>query len=141
MSKVLDKALALNPNNINATLWKSNTDQVRFMQACSRFGIDPENKEQLQNIRNYPPLEEQFRQIKRDFDYIDQSGFTQMPLDQYEKWLGSLKSTEYKQKSDEIAERIKILNAQKQKEANKKPKPIIPKKESPKIYMIPKEFL
>ncbi|MNI95547.1 hypothetical protein D3C73_1538310 [compost metagenome] len=64
-----------------------------------------------------------------------------MPLDQYEKWLGSLKSTEYKQKSDEIAERIKILNAQKQKEANKKPKPIIPKKESPKIYMIPKEFL
>ncbi|GEN71228.1 transglutaminase family protein [Chryseobacterium lathyri] len=141
VSKVLDKALALNPNNINATLWKSNTDQVRFMQACSRFGIDPENKEQLQYIRNYPPLEDQFRQINIGFDYIDQSGFTQMPLDQYEKWLGSLKSTENKQKSDEIAEKIKILNAQKQKEANKKPKPIIPKKESPKIYMIPKEFL
>lgn len=141
VSKVLDKALALNPNNINATLWKSNTDQVRFMQACGRFGIDPENKEQLQNIRNYPPLEAQFLQIKTGFDYIDQSGFTQMPLDQYEKWLGSLKSTENKQKSDEIAERIKILNAQKQKESAKKPKPITPKKESPKIYMIPKEFL
>lgn len=141
VSKVLDKALALNPNNINATLWKSNTDQVRFMQACSRFGIDPENKEQLQNIRNYPPLEDQFREIKMGFDYIDQSGFTQMPLDQYEKWLGSLKNTENKQKSDEIAERIRILNAQKQKEANRKPKPITPKKESPKVYLIPKEFL
>lgn len=141
VSKVLDKALELNPHNINATLWKSNTDQVRFMQACSRIGVDPENKEQLQNIRNYPPLVTQFQEINADFDYIDQSGFTQMPLDQYEKWLGSLKSSENKQKSDEIADRIKILNAQKQKEANKKPKPFTPKKESPKIYMIPKEFL
>ncbi|MDR6546507.1 hypothetical protein J2810_002566 [Chryseobacterium rhizosphaerae] len=141
VSKVLNKALALNPNNINATLWKSNTDQVRFMQACGRFGIDPENKEQLQNIRNYPPLEEQFRQINTGFDYIDQSGFTQMPLEQYEKWLGSLKSTENKQKSDEIAERMRILNVQKQKEAKNKPKPITPKKESPKIYRIPKEWL
>lgn len=141
VSKVLDKALALNPNNINATLWKSNTDQMRFMQACGRFGIDPENREQLQNIRNYPPLEDQFRQINIGFDYIDQSGFTQMPLDQYEKWLGSLKSTENKQKSDEISERMRIINAQKQKEAKNKPKPITPKKESPKIYKIPKEFL
>ncbi|KXH84905.1 hypothetical protein [Chryseobacterium kwangjuense] len=141
VSKVLDNALALNPNNINATLWKSNTDQVRFMQACSRFGIDPQIKEQLQNIRNYPPLEDQFRQINIGFDYIDQSGFTQMPLDQYEKWLGSLKSTENKQKSDEIAERMRIINAQKQKEAKNKPKPITPNKESPKIYKIPKEWL
>ncbi|RQO37674.1 hypothetical protein DBR39_12335 [Chryseobacterium sp. KBW03] len=141
VSKVLDKALLLNPQNINATLWKSNTDQVRFMQSCARFGIDPQIKEQLQNIRNYPPLEDQFRQINLSFDYIDQSGFTQMPLDQYEKWLGSLRSTENKQKSDEIAERIKIINAQKQKEAKNKPKPITTKKESPKIYKIPKEFL
>jgi hypothetical protein len=141
VAKVLNKALELNPNNINATLWKSNTDQMRFMQACNRVDIDPENKEQLQKIRNYPPLEDQFRQINIGFDYIDQSGFTQMPLDQYEKWLGSLKSTENKQKSDEIAERMRILNVQKQKEAKNKPKPITPKKESPKIYRIPKEWL
>ncbi|WP_250253543.1 transglutaminase family protein [Chryseobacterium sp. Marseille-Q3244] len=141
VSKVLDKALALNPNNINATLWKSNTDQMRFMQACARFGIDPENKDQLQNIRNYPPLEEQFLQIKSDFDYIDQSGFTQMPLDQYEKWLGSLRSTENKQKSDEIAERIKIINAQKLRKAKERPKPVPPKKEKPKDYRILRELL
>src|SRR5690606_15093546 len=36
VAKVLNKALELNSNNINATLWKSNTDQVRFMQACGR---------------------------------------------------------------------------------------------------------
>ncbi|WON94365.1 hypothetical protein [Sphingobacterium sp. UGAL515B_05] len=141
VAKVLGKALELNPNNINATLWKSNTDQMRFMQACSRLGIDPENKEQLQKIRSYPPLEDQFLGIKAGFDYIDQSGFAQMPAEQYEQWLGSLKSTENKQKSDEIAERVRLLNAQKQREEAKKAKTITPKKESPKVYAIPKEFL
>ncbi|AZA82429.1 hypothetical protein C1637_08470 [Chryseobacterium lactis] len=141
VAKVLNKALELNPNNINATLWKSNTDQMRFMQACNRVDIDPENKEQLQKIRNYPPLEGQFLGIKAGFDYIDQSGFAQMPAEQYEQWLGSLKTTENKQKSEEIAERIRLLNAQKQREAANKAKPIVPKKESPKVYAIPKEFL
>ncbi|EFK36092.1 MULTISPECIES: hypothetical protein [Chryseobacterium] len=141
VAKVLGKALELNQNNINATLWKSNTDQMRFMQACNRVNIDPENKEQLQKIRNYPPLENQFLEIKAGFDYIDQSGFAQMPAEQYEQWLGSLKTTENKQKSEEIAERLRILNAQKQREAAKKIKPIVPKKETPKVYAIPKEFL
>lgn len=141
VAKVLGKALELNPNNINATLWKSNTDQMRFMQACNRLGIDPENKEQLQKIRNYPPLEDQFLDIKAGFDYIDQSGFALMPSEQYEKWLGSLQTVENKQKSEEIAERLRILNAQKQREVAKKAKSIIPKKESPKVYAIPKEFL
>lgn len=141
VAKVLRKALELNPNNINATLWKSNTDQMRFMQACNRVNIDPEHNEQLQKIRNYPPLENQFLEIKAGFDYIDQSGFAQMPAEQYEQWLGSLKATENKQKSEEIAERLKILNAQKQREAAKRAKPLVPKKESPKVYAIPKEFL
>ena len=141
VAKVLAKALELNPNNINATLWKSNTDQMRFMQACKRLGIDPEDKQQLQNIRNYPPLENQFLGIKAGFDYIDRSGFAQMPQEQYEHWLGSLKSTENKQKSEEIAERVLLLNAQKKLEAAQKKKTITPKKESPKVYAIPKEFL
>lgn len=141
VAKVLDKALYLNPNNINATLWKSNTDQMRFLQACSRFNIDPENKEQLEKIRDHPPLEDQFLRIKAGFDYIDQSGFAQMPPEQYEQWLGSLQTMEGKQKSEEIAERLRLLNAQKQKEAAKKAKPLVPKKESPKVYAIPKEFL
>ncbi|AZB25146.1 MULTISPECIES: regulatory protein RecX [Bacteroidota] len=141
VAKVLGKALELNPNNINATLWKSNTDQMRFMQACNRVNIDPENKEQLQKIRNYPPLENQFLEIKAGFDYIDQSGFAQMPAEQYEQWLGSLKGTENKQKSDEIAERIKILNAEKLRKAKKQPKPSPPKKEKPKDYRILRELL
>lgn len=139
VAKVINKALQLNPNNINAHLWKSNTDQVRFMQSTARFGIDPQNKGQLQFIRDIPPLDLQFGEINRGFEYIDNSGFAEMPAEQYQQWLGSMKSTENKQKSDEIAERIQFLNQQ--RELPKKPKPITPKKEAPKTFKIPKEFL
>lgn len=143
VNQVLEKALELNPNNINATLWQSNLNQKRFVEACKKFGIDPNNKESLQNIRNYPELVAQLNNINGQFDYIDHSGFAQMPAEQYEKWLGSLKTTENKQKNDEILERMQMLQIQKQKEAlkNQKQKTIQPKKEAPKTYVIPKEYL
>ncbi|REC61828.1 hypothetical protein DRF65_13910 [Chryseobacterium pennae] len=141
VAKVINKALQLNPNNINAHLWKSNTDQVRFMQSTARFGIDPQNNEQLQHIRDIPPLDMQYREINRGFVYIDSSGFAEMPAEQYQQWLGSMKSTENKQKSDEITERIQFLNRHKQSESLKKSKTITPKKEAPKTFRIPKEFL
>lgn len=141
VAKVIIRALQLNPNNIHATLWKSNTDQKRFLEACTRKGINPENREQLQNIKNYPQLVEQFHNITTTFDYIDHSGYAAMPTEQYGKWLGSLKNTENQQKSEEIAERIRNANAQRQKNQQQKPKSVTPVKEAPKVYTIPKELL
>ncbi|AZB11001.1 hypothetical protein EG344_20275 [Chryseobacterium sp. G0162] len=66
-----------------------------------------------------------------------------MPPEDYEQWLSSLNTAENKQKSEEIAERMRLLNAQKQKETlqQQKLKPIPPKKETPKVYTIPKAWL
>ncbi|MGU3375084.1 hypothetical protein [Chryseobacterium sp. M5A1_1a] len=143
VGQVLNKALELNPNNINATLWKSNTNQIRFQEACKRLGINYEDKQELQNIRNYPNLVGQLQEINNEFNEIDQSGFSIMPPEDYEQWLSSLNSVENRQKSEEIAERMRILNAQKQKEIlqQQKLKPIPPKKETPKVYTIPKAWL
>lgn len=145
-ANVIDKALELNPNNIFAKLWKSNTDQKRFLQASERQGINPNDKTDLQKIKDFPELAYQLNQINNGFDEIDNSGFTLMSAEDYQKWLGSLSNAENKQKSEEIAERMKAINAQKKKEALQKQKlqqakkPII-KKESPKYYTIPKELL
>lgn len=147
VNQVLEKSLELNPNNINATLWQSNLNQERFVKACNKLGINPHDKESLQNIRNYPELINQLNNINGQFNYIDHSGFAQMPPEQYEEWLGSLKSTENKQKNDEILERMKIIQAQKRKEAQQKQKSQqqkkkpTPKKETPRYYQIPKEWL
>ena len=140
---IINKALELNPNNINATLWKSNTDQIRFQEVCKRLGINYEDKQELQNIRNYPNLVGQLQEINNEFDKIDKSGFSIMPPEDYEQWLGSLSNAENKQKSEEIAERMRIINTQKQKESQQKQKlkPPTPKKEIPKVYTIPKTWL
>lgn len=142
VGKVLNKAQQLNPNNINAVLWESNLNQERFVKACNNLGINPNDKDELQKIKNFPELITQLRNINGQFDFIDQSGFTQMPAEQYEKWLGSLQKAENKQRSDEILERIRAIEAQKRKEAQQrelqqKIKKVIPKKEAPKVYLIP----
>lgn len=154
VAKVLDRALELNPNNITATLWKSNTDQMRFQNACKQMGINPMDKNDLQNIRNYPNLVGQLRNINTDFDKIDNSGFAMMPPEAYEKWLGSMKGEVEKQKSQEIAEKIKTQNLQKQKEEQERlekqkqeQKPIQPKTPEEKArewlkkpYQVPKSW-
>ncbi len=143
VGKILNKAQELNRSNINAVLWESNLNQGRFAKACQRLGINPNDQNDLQNIKNYPELVAQLGNINGQFDHIDQSGFTQMPPEQYEKWLGSLQKAENRQKSDEILERIQAIEAQKRKEAQQKlnPQPITPKKDAPKRYVIPKEWL
>lgn len=139
--KVVDKALSLNPHNITAHLLKSNIDQKRFEQACNRLGINPNDKNDLQRIGNYPILVNQLGEINRQYDNIEQMGYAYMPSEDYEKWLGSLKQAENQQMSDKISERMKAIAAQKAREASQKRKTVIPKKDAPKTYQIPKELL
>lgn len=138
VGEILNKAQELNPHNINAVLWESNLNQQRFEKSCERLGINPHNKEQLQKISNYKDLVLQLDNINGQFDFIDRSGFAQMPAEQYEKWLGSIQKAENKQLNDEILEKIKAAEAQKRKqqELQKKQK-ITPKKEAPKVYLVP----
>ncbi|MFY7813865.1 MAG: hypothetical protein ACOVRK_01620, partial [Chryseobacterium taeanense] len=120
-----------------AVLWESNLNQQRFEKSCDRLGINPHDKEDLQKIWKYKDLVLQLGNINGQFDFIDQSGFAQMPPEQYEKWLGSLQKAENKQRSNEILEKIKAIEAQKRKETQQKMQKITPKKEAPKVYLIP----
>lgn len=133
VGKVLEKALELNPNNVNASAWKSNTDQTRLMQVCKRLGINPQNEDDLEKMKNNPYLVGQILEIKHGHEKIEKAGYSTMSAQEYSSWLGSLKKGENKQKDKEIADRLKALEVQKQKETLKKP--------APKTYLIPKEYL
>lgn len=143
VAKVLEKALELNPNNVNASAWKSNTDQTRLLQVCKRLGINPQNEQDFENMKSNPHLLGQMLEIKHGHEKIEKSGYSTMTAEEYSSWLGSLQKAENKQKNEEIAERLKALELQRQKEALKKPAPkkVQPKKEAPKLYTIPKEYL
>jgi hypothetical protein len=138
VGEILNKAQELNPHNINAVLWESNLNQQRFEKSCERLGINPHHKKELQKISNYKDLIMQLDNINGQFDFIDRSGFAQMPAEQYEKWLGSIQKAENKQLNDEILEKIKAVEAQKRKQQElQKRQKITSKKEAPKVYLIP----
>ncbi|MEJ5102216.1 cell envelope integrity protein TolA [Chryseobacterium sp. MYb328] len=117
VGKTLDKALEYSPNNIYANLLKSTYQQAKLGYVAIQLGIkDLENPEELQSIRFYPKALALLQETKAQFNTIDNLGYVAMPEGAYEEWLGNMKGEANKQKSEAIAERMRQINAEKQKQ-------------------------
>lgn len=117
VGKILDKALEHSPNNIYANQLKSMYQQARLAYVAGQLGVtDLENPEDLKKIRFYPRAVALLQETKAQFDNIDNLGFVMMPEGAYQQWLGNMKEESNKQKSEELAERMKQVNAEKQKQ-------------------------
>jgi hypothetical protein len=116
VGKALDKSLEYYPNNMYANLLKSMYQQARFKHVTDNLGIqNAENPEELQNIRYFPKAVELLQETKAQFDKIDNLGFKFMSSSAYSEWLGNMGREANRQQSEEIAERIKQVNAEKQR--------------------------
>lgn len=114
VGKTLDKSLEYYPNNMYANLLKSMYQQARFKYVTDNLGIrDSENPEELQNIRYFPKAVELLQETKAQFDKIDNLGFKFMSSNAYSEWLGNMGREANRQQSEEIAARIKQMNAEK----------------------------
>lgn len=102
VNQVIDKVLELNPNSISANMLKSNYLTIQFEYIAQQVGINPRDKNDLQNIRFYPKIVELLNQTNAQYDKVDNLGFEFMPADAYEKWLNSLQDAHQKQESEEL---------------------------------------
>ncbi|AZA81426.1 hypothetical protein C1637_02295 [Chryseobacterium lactis] len=117
VGKTLDKALEYSPKNIYANLLKSTFQQAKLQYVAGQLGIkNLENPEELQNIRFYPRALALLQETKAQFNNIDNLGYIPMPEGAYEEWLGNMKGEANRQKSEALAERMKQINAEKQKQ-------------------------
>jgi len=117
VGKTLDKALEYSPDHMYANLLKSTFQQVKLGYVAGQLGIkDLENPEELQNIRFYPRALALLQETKAQFSHIDHLGYVPMPEGAYEEWLGNMKGAANKQKSEELVERMRQMNAEKQKQ-------------------------
>lgn len=117
VGNTLDKALEYSPNNIYANQLKSMYQQARLAYVAGQLGVtDLENPEDLKKIRFYPKAVAILQETKAQFNNIDNLGFVMMPEGAYEQWLGNMKGESNRQKSEEIAERMRQVNAEKQKQ-------------------------
>lgn len=107
---VANKALELDPKNVFAQMLKSNYDTKHFEYACSKVGINPRNKEELQKIRNYPEIVQLLMKVNNQYKTIDDLGYEAMPAEVYERWLKSVNQEKNKQENEKMKEQLKKMS-------------------------------
>jgi hypothetical protein len=100
VEQVIDKALELDPNNINANMVKSDYLTLRFEYIEKQLGINSQNYMQI--LSRYPKAREIFIARNKQYGKIDNLGYENMPPDSYEKWLNSLNEAKQKQESQQL---------------------------------------
>ena len=109
VQKLISKALELYPNSIAANMVQSNLDTIRFEYVMKQLGINPQKKEDLQNIRNYPSTVALLNKVNKQYDFMDNLGYEHMPEEAYQKWLQSMKEQKHKQDNENIKQQFKGL--------------------------------
>jgi hypothetical protein len=102
VEKIADKALELYPKNVNAQMIKANYCAIRFEFVAKQLGINPTDNKQLQKIKNNPNAIALLQQANTEGKKVEQLGFTVMPPEAYESWLGSLKQEKRKQENETL---------------------------------------
>lgn len=108
VNQVVDKALEFYPNSVTAQMIKSNYLTIQFEYVTQQVGINPRNRQELQNIRHYPKIVDLLNQVNAQYDKIDNLGFEFMSEESYESWLASLNETKKKQDSEEMKQQFNI---------------------------------
>jgi hypothetical protein len=115
VEKIINKALQLNPNSINANMLKANYYSERFKYVIKQLGINSENKEEFDQIIKYPEILSILKERNNQYQKIDDLGYQQMTAEEYEKWLGSLQESKSKQDNDTFKKQFKGLLIKKAK--------------------------
>lgn len=96
VEQVIEKALELDPNNINAQMVKSDYRTMLFIYVQKQLNVSPDN------IYKYPKAKQLLDEMYAQYAIVDNLGFAQMPEEAYEKWLGSLQNAKQKQDSKQM---------------------------------------
>ncbi|MDN3672852.1 hypothetical protein QWY99_07285 [Flavobacterium branchiarum] len=116
IEKVINKAIELYPNNINANMLKANYDNAFFRYVTNKIGINPEDNKELQKINAYPQAVHLLNKSNKQYKRIKDLGYQHMPAEAYENWLGSLKDAKHKQENETVKKQFKGLIIKKQKD-------------------------
>lgn len=86
----------------------SNYNNLKFEYVCKQLGINPRNKKDLQNIRNYPKAIALLKKVQKEYNLIDNLGYEFITETQYKNWIISLQKEKGKQENKNIKETFKI---------------------------------
>ncbi|WP_289056956.1 hypothetical protein [uncultured Flavobacterium sp.] len=113
---VIDKALELYPNSISANMINANLATVRVKYVVQQLGIDISNRNEREKILNYPKAVELLKEMQKQYAVIDNLGYENMPPEEYQKWLQSMKGEKQREETKVIEKQFKgaIIKSTKQ---------------------------
>lgn len=97
VENAIEAALLLDSNNINAQMEKSDYLTVRHKYVADQIGANEENFRQM--LDAYPIFRMMTRERNRQYQKLDDMGYSEMPADAYEAWLKSMNEAKQKQDS------------------------------------------
>lgn len=99
---MVNKALAIDSNSLNANMLNSNFLTIQFEHAAHQVGINPRDNQDLQNIRYYPPIVAMLYETNAQYQKIDDLGYEYMPVQAYQNWLNDLMDAKQQQDNETI---------------------------------------
>ncbi|HIP48052.1 MAG TPA: hypothetical protein EYG92_03695 [Lutibacter sp.] len=105
--KIIDQALEIYPNNVNAHMLLADYLTIKTRYVFRQLGVTKENFKT--KMQQHPKAFETLKNMKSQYNIIDNLGYTEMPEEAYQDWLHSLRQEKYKRENKEQKERIKKL--------------------------------
>jgi len=96
VEEVLEKAIELYSNNVFAQMVKSDYRTLHFFHVQRQINVPPDK------IHEYPKAKELLDRMYEQYEIVDNLGYEEMPLEDYEKWLNSLNEAKQKQESQQM---------------------------------------
>ncbi|TPN87099.1 hypothetical protein [Aquimarina algicola] len=106
VNEMISKALELNPSNVQAYLIKSNYATIKVKYALDRLGIGKEN---FDEIKQHPRAIQLYKNMIAQYNMVDKLGHQEMPPDEYQKWLASVKEESNKQQNIELKTKLNTI--------------------------------
>jgi len=99
--QIRQKILQVNPDNTTALIVDANIKTQIALQKIKAAGSPKEN-----DLPNYPDAYKAYQQMMDAHARVDETGYQDMPKDEYQKWLKSMEQEKQKQASKEMQQKL-----------------------------------
>lgn len=105
--KAIEKAIEVYPNFAKALILKAETHKKQFENIMFKMNLSKEVPEHIKIVQQDPKAKELMKLMKKEYGYIYDLGYRQMPEEMYLEWLLSLKTERNKYENKKL---LKTLN-------------------------------
>ncbi len=97
MNTMVNSLLGIYPKSIQGHIFKANLLTLQTKNKLKKVGYPP-----VEKINEYPEAYHSYQAMLKQYDYIDDLGYMQIPKDKYANWLNSLNQEKHKQENQKL---------------------------------------